>query len=547
RRDFTTPMVPGAACATMYTDGPFWAGGIGTATYVDGDVVLAYGHPMDWSGRSGLYFDNAWIDGIWGSSAAAFKLGSPGKVRGTMTQDRNAAVGARLDVTPVGVPVTSTATVAVDGTRTVTETSHLAPFAVQLPQLGPDLAAAAASTAVYKAADAWAQPGSAETTARIKVSDGTTTYTVTRDNLWYDSSDVSWTTAQDVWTILWTLLADPDGVAPARVVSVDLASRIVATPNTATIIGVSLPEGLKEGANRVVVRIRPYGSMTALDVPVTLTLPAGTPVQGWLTVSPGYEPVEGGEPPGGGLPSSDSPKRLAQVVEELNELPTNADLKVTFTPGSEDASAITATARTDHVVRGSVGFPVSSILLQLRPTTVGYRGTAMLHGMMSGVSTATTVELWSRAVGRSHWRLVDDRIPVEPDPEMGGGRFSYPLRGFRNTTDLRVVWAGDSRALGSFTEITLAVKARISLRSRTRGRKVRLSTTVTPAQAGARVRFEVRRRSGWKQLRTLRLSAKSTATWTWKAPSGTHKVRARFLGSPSNAAAATKVRTIVVP
>lgn len=35
--DFSTPVVPGAACATMYTDGPFWAGGIGTVTYVDGD------------------------------------------------------------------------------------------------------------------------------------------------------------------------------------------------------------------------------------------------------------------------------------------------------------------------------------------------------------------------------------------------------------------------------------------------------------------------------------------------------------------------------
>ena len=125
----------------MYAVGDFYAGYIGTVTYVNGQSLMAFGHPLDWIGATSEYLCNFRVDAIWADSMEAYKVGSLGAVRGTVLQDRGSGVAARLDRTPAQVPITAHASVTTDATRTADGSSYLTQFwADSSLQLGSSLA-----------------------------------------------------------------------------------------------------------------------------------------------------------------------------------------------------------------------------------------------------------------------------------------------------------------------------------------------------------------------------------------------------------------------
>ena len=54
-------LVPGASVGVAYSTGTVAIGGIGTVTYRDGDVVYAFGHPIDGAGRRSLLLQDAYV------------------------------------------------------------------------------------------------------------------------------------------------------------------------------------------------------------------------------------------------------------------------------------------------------------------------------------------------------------------------------------------------------------------------------------------------------------------------------------------------------
>jgi hypothetical protein len=105
----TTKFEPGSAIAVALIRGDMSAVGTGTVTYVEGNRVLAFGHPMFGVGEIYLPVMTARIHTFMPSVAASFKMSSPMAEAGTLVMDRQAAIaadtGRRVDMIPVDVTI----------------------------------------------------------------------------------------------------------------------------------------------------------------------------------------------------------------------------------------------------------------------------------------------------------------------------------------------------------------------------------------------------------------------------------------------------------
>ncbi len=102
-------LAPGSAVSVQLTRGDVTIAAIGTATAVEGQRVLAFGHPLLALGASAYALAPAFVTAIVSSTVVPFKLASSGRtVLGTVEQDRPTALAARLGPGPamIGVSVT---------------------------------------------------------------------------------------------------------------------------------------------------------------------------------------------------------------------------------------------------------------------------------------------------------------------------------------------------------------------------------------------------------------------------------------------------------
>jgi hypothetical protein len=117
-----TPIVPGGNLAASLSYGDVTDAGIGTATAVCGDSVLAFGHPMLWSGRSTLSMHGA--DAIYiqrDTTFGSFKVANITAPVGRLTGDRMAGIAGVINSFPRHTDVTSHV-VAANGNRRHGET-----------------------------------------------------------------------------------------------------------------------------------------------------------------------------------------------------------------------------------------------------------------------------------------------------------------------------------------------------------------------------------------------------------------------------------------
>ncbi|QEC50201.1 hypothetical protein FSW04_23210 [Baekduia soli] len=123
-------LVPGASVAVGLASGDVSAGAIGTVTYVDGDAVWAFGHPLDGAGRRSLLLQDAYVYTVIDNpldtdQSTSYKLAAPGHDLGTLTDDAPDAVVGRLGALPDRFPMHITAT-DLDGGRVLHENLQIA-------------------------------------------------------------------------------------------------------------------------------------------------------------------------------------------------------------------------------------------------------------------------------------------------------------------------------------------------------------------------------------------------------------------------------------
>ena len=101
-------LQPGDAMGVALLTGDFNLGATGTVTYLDGDRVYGFGHPMFNLGPTQFPLTKVNVHVILPSLMASSKLASFGEIIGTVQQDRATAVAGRLGSGPQLIPMTIT-------------------------------------------------------------------------------------------------------------------------------------------------------------------------------------------------------------------------------------------------------------------------------------------------------------------------------------------------------------------------------------------------------------------------------------------------------
>jgi hypothetical protein len=106
-----TKFVMGGAIAVELIRGDMSAAAVGTVSYVDGEKVLAFGHPMFQSGETYAPVATATVHTVIPSSMSAFVMATPVTEIGSLVQDRQAAIaadtGLRTPTIPIDISITA--------------------------------------------------------------------------------------------------------------------------------------------------------------------------------------------------------------------------------------------------------------------------------------------------------------------------------------------------------------------------------------------------------------------------------------------------------
>jgi hypothetical protein len=106
-------LKPGMPVGAALVSGDLDWTGLGTLTYVEGDRLIAFGHPMMGWGRVAFPMVVGEIVDVLPSQAISFKFGRMKALVGTVTEDRDTAIAGRIGLEPPTIPVH----VSVDGER----------------------------------------------------------------------------------------------------------------------------------------------------------------------------------------------------------------------------------------------------------------------------------------------------------------------------------------------------------------------------------------------------------------------------------------------
>jgi hypothetical protein len=474
----SAPLVGGAGLAVLFARGDVLYGAFGTVTWNDGDRVVAFGHPFFGMGDVQAYLTGLDVQGVWSSSMIPYKLASPTALAGTLLQDRGSGIAGRVGQLAQEVPLTSRVTLEPRGSAASSRSFVPSWVFTGFPWGdGTYISAAALSAAGYEATDYATLAGGATTTTTVVVQDAAGhRYTVVRRSTWDDVYDVLGYLSSDAVTMLNTLVADPDGVAPATVVSVDLTGTASAARSSARITGISFPKGLKPGRTAPFqVSLAVYGKSTPLVLEGALDVPAGASSLGTVNVYPAAQGQSGdGEAPAAG-DTPDGSETVAERVAAVEALPTNDQLVVAYVPdgsasdapvkalGARLSEAVTASLDTTltvpgRYITGRLQRRTGSVTVKVVPATVRYGGACTVHGVIAETAGDTSIDLYVRPVGAAETTKVAT-VPA-PSDGAGGATFAYRLAGLTRSSAVTARWAGDSRALAA------ADSARVTVRKR---------------------------------------------------------------------------------
>jgi hypothetical protein len=194
-----TDIVPGGNIAAAMSYGDVTAAGVGTATAVCGNEVLAFGHPMNFTGPSTLTMHTAHAIYVQEDpTLAPFKMANIDVPPvGVIDQDRMAGIHGTIGTLPASSDVASLVTV---GDKQRTGTTH-----VSVPDVFPDIATSQLLADQDRMFDGIGKgSGTVGWTINGTREDGSL-FSLTRNDIYADPYDLTFASAWDLYQTLYEI------------------------------------------------------------------------------------------------------------------------------------------------------------------------------------------------------------------------------------------------------------------------------------------------------------------------------------------------------
>ncbi|MCK4574792.1 hypothetical protein KAU34_00120 [candidate division WOR-3 bacterium] len=98
----------GSSIGAQLVGGDVSLGAIGTVTYIDGEDVFAFGHPLFFSGEISIPMTTSYVYAVMPSQLSSFKIANIEKEIGTVLQDRRAAIYGKIGKMANTIPLNVT-------------------------------------------------------------------------------------------------------------------------------------------------------------------------------------------------------------------------------------------------------------------------------------------------------------------------------------------------------------------------------------------------------------------------------------------------------
>ncbi len=251
---YDTPQA-GGNFAGLLSYGDVTSGGVGTTTYVCGNQAIAFGHPLNFSGRVADGASNANAIGVIRDNVlGSFKMASIGAPFGRLDQDRLTGIRATLGEAPHLIPVTSDITAPSlnrhrVGETDITDSSLVSSFAPE--HLYQNMLVTLDKEGSGSALVSWTVNG--------RRANGDP-WTLSRTNRFASTRDIANTAADDLFQNLLSI--DDNTFEDVRYTSVDITSTVSSVVHGLTIQDVLFSRNGGAFRHRTTLNVHPGDQLT---------------------------------------------------------------------------------------------------------------------------------------------------------------------------------------------------------------------------------------------------------------------------------------------
>lgn len=245
------PLEAGGAVAASMVTGDLKLGAVGTVTYVDGDRMVAFGHPFMNKGTTDYFMHNSYIFTVIPSRNIPFKLGSVGAEIGRVDQDRGAGIAGIAGETPDFVALHAAVKDMDIGTD-----RNLDVRMIQEEGLLPTLSATSVYNAVSHVIDRRGE-GSVALSYTLYPKDPAQK-PFTRQNLYWSKSDVAERSVDELYNVVRILAQNRFEKYPLR--RIDVNMEVTRERRTAQLLDATASPMIVSPGDAISIRVRlaPY-------------------------------------------------------------------------------------------------------------------------------------------------------------------------------------------------------------------------------------------------------------------------------------------------
>lgn len=259
------PIKPGSAIGVQLVRGDISMGALGTVTYLEGNRLVAFGHPFLKRGPANYFMTNAYVFTTVKGLENSFKVGATGQLIGTINQDRGTGVAGVIDEFPYLVPFEVTVK-----DQALQKSNTLRFQVVQDEEIAPVLGATSVFNAIEKTSDRLGS-GTAKVSFEITGKNLPGDMVIKRDNLFFSPSNIGETAVAEVYEALALLSSNSYG--PVDILDVKVNIEVDADRRIASILSArTLNSTAKPGETvDVAVTLKPYrGQNFTKIIPFTI-------------------------------------------------------------------------------------------------------------------------------------------------------------------------------------------------------------------------------------------------------------------------------------